>query len=89
MKNADAKQLRVIPSRTDGASAVNLRAVALGEFLTRLGFELKISYGSLLDLNPELQHGVTPPGKHTIRIPAALATKSAEATAEPSPVANP
>jgi len=39
-------------------------------------------------LNPELQHGVTPPGKHTIRVPAALATK-AEAAVEPATVSNP
>ncbi len=64
------------------------RLVASQTDLRPLAKKLKISYGSLLDLNPELQHGVTPPGKHTIRIPAALATKSAEATVEPSPVTN-
>ena len=65
------------------------RLVASQTDLRPLAKKLKISYGSLLDLNPELQRGVTPPGKHTIRIPAALVTKSADGTAEPSPVANP
>jgi membrane-bound lytic murein transglycosylase D len=64
------------------------RLVASQTDLRPLAKKLKISYGALLDLNPELQHGVTPPGKHTIRIPAALATKSAEATAEPATVTN-
>jgi len=32
-----------------------------------------------LEMNPELQRGVTPPGKHALRVPAALATKSDEA----------
>lgn len=65
------------------------RLVASQTDLRPLAKKLKISYGSLLDLNPELQRGVTPPGKHTIRIPAVLVTKSADATAEPSPVSNP
>ncbi|HXU34947.1 MAG TPA: lytic transglycosylase domain-containing protein [Blastocatellia bacterium] len=65
------------------------RLVASQTDLRPLAKKLKISYGALLELNPELQHGVTPPGKHTIRIPAALATKSAEATTEPAAVTNP
>ena len=38
--------------------------------LKPLAKKLKVSYGTLLDLNPELQRGMTPPGKHLIRIPA-------------------
>ena len=59
------------------------RLVASQTDLRPLAKKLKISYGTLLDLNPELQRGVTPPGKHVIRIPAALAAK-AEAAAEPA-----
>jgi membrane-bound lytic murein transglycosylase D len=47
--------------------------------LKPLAKKLKVSYGSLLDLNPELQRGVTPPGKHIIRIPAELVEKSENA----------
>jgi membrane-bound lytic murein transglycosylase D len=64
------------------------RLVASQTDLRPLAKKLKISYGALLELNPELQRGVTPPGKHTIRIPAALATKTAEAAAEPAAVTN-
>jgi peptidoglycan lytic transglycosylase D len=57
--------------------------------LRPLAKKLKIPYSSLLDLNPELQRGMTPPGKHIIRIPAALATKATEeATGESSGVTN-
>ena len=59
------------------------RSVTSQTDLRPLAKKLKISYGMLLDLNPELQRGVTPPGKHVIRIPAALAAK-AEAPAEPT-----
>ena len=52
------------------------RAIAKQTDLRPLAKKLNISYGALLDLNPELQHGVTPPGKHLIRIPAALETKA-------------
>jgi len=38
--------------------------------LRPLARRLKLPYGAVLDLNPELQRGVTPPGKHTIRLPA-------------------
>jgi hypothetical protein len=37
-----------------------------------LAKKLNISYSSLIDLNPELQRGITPPGKHLLRIPAAV-----------------
>jgi len=50
--------------------------------LRPLAKKLKISYGALLEMNPELQRGVTPPGKHTLRIPAALAAKSDEISEE-------
>ncbi len=38
--------------------------------LRQLARNLKLSYGTLLDLNPELQRGSTPPGRHLIKIPA-------------------
>jgi membrane-bound lytic murein transglycosylase D len=56
------------------------RTVASQTDLRPLAKKLRVSYGTLLDLNPELQRGVTPPGKHVIRIPAALATQEADAT---------
>lgn len=43
--------------------------------LRPLAKKLNVSYSALLDLNPELQHGVTPPGKHIIRVPADLTPK--------------
>src|SRR5215831_1867895 len=64
------------------------RLVASQTDLRPLAKKLKISYNSLLDLNPELQRGMTPPGKHIIRIPAALATKNSEAIGESSGVTN-
>lgn len=56
--------------------------------LRPLAKKLKVSYGTLLDLNPELQRGVTPPGKHVIRIPATIAAKATDTTASSSPIAN-
>jgi membrane-bound lytic murein transglycosylase D len=64
------------------------RMVASQTDLRPLAKKLKVSYGTLLDLNPELQRGVTPPGKHVIRIPAAMAVKAADAPSESIPVAN-
>ena len=64
------------------------RMVATQTDLRPLAKKLKVSYGTLLDLNPELQRGVTPPGKHVIRIPATLAAKATEATAESPPITN-
>jgi membrane-bound lytic murein transglycosylase D len=52
------------------------RMVAAQTDLRPLAKKLKISYGALLDLNPELQRGVTPPGKHVIRIPSSLLIKA-------------
>ncbi|MEK6287354.1 MAG: lytic transglycosylase domain-containing protein [Acidobacteriota bacterium] len=63
-------QTRMVTSQTD---------------LRPLAKKLKVSYGTLLDLNPELQRGVTPPGKHTIRIPASMAVKASNEPAEPTP----
>jgi membrane-bound lytic murein transglycosylase D len=60
------------------------RLVASQTDLRPLAKKLKVPYGALLDLNPELQRGITPPGKHTIRIPAALAAKTADVTTEPT-----
>jgi membrane-bound lytic murein transglycosylase D len=39
--------------------------------LRALAKKMGVSYSSLLDLNPALQRGVTPPGKHLLRIPSA------------------
>ncbi len=64
------------------------RMVASQTDLRPLAKKLKVSYGTLLDLNPELQRGVTPPGKHVIRIPAAMAVKATDAPAASIPVAN-
>jgi len=64
------------------------KLVASQTDLRPLAKKLKLSYGTLLDLNPELQRGVTPPGKHTIRIPAALAAKATDETAEQNPINN-
>ena len=52
------------------------RMIASQTDLHPLAKKLKISYGALLELNPELQRGMTPPGKHIIRIPASLVSKS-------------
>ena len=64
------------------------RMVASQTDLRPLAKRLKVSFNTLLDLNPELQRGVTPPGKHVIRIPAALAEKASDATAESIPLSN-
>ena len=65
------------------------RMVASQTDLRPLAKKLRVSYGTLLDLNPELQRGVTPPGKHAIRIPAALAARETDAAAESIPLSNP
>ena len=64
------------------------RMVAGQTDLRPLAKSLKVSYNTLLDLNPELQRGVTPPGKHVIRIPAAMAVKATEAASESLPLSN-
>jgi len=61
------------------------RLVASQTDLRPLAKKLKIAYSSLLDLNPELQRGVTPPGKHVIRIPGAMAAKAVGEPDEPTP----
>lgn len=61
------------------------RMVAGQTDLRPLAKRLKISYGSLLDMNPELQRGMTPPGKHALRVPAAIA-KSTDPGEEPNTV---
>ncbi|HEX5733563.1 MAG TPA: lytic transglycosylase domain-containing protein [Blastocatellia bacterium] len=58
------------------------RTIASQTDLRAMAKKLKISYGSLLELNPELQRGVTPPGKHIIRIPASLVEKPADSSEE-------
>jgi membrane-bound lytic murein transglycosylase D len=64
------------------------RLVASQTDLRPLAKKLKVSYGTLLDLNPELQRGVTPPGKHTIRIPVAMAAKASDVTPESTVTTN-
>jgi membrane-bound lytic murein transglycosylase D len=64
------------------------RMVTTQTDLRPLAKKLKISYSALLDLNPELQRGVTPPGKHSIRIPAAMAVKAADEPPVSAPVNN-
>ena len=64
------------------------RLVASQTDLRPLAKKLNITYSALVDLNPELQRGVTPPGKHVIRIPASMAVKAADAAAGAIPVAN-
>jgi membrane-bound lytic murein transglycosylase D len=45
--------------------------------------KLNVPYSALMELNPELQRGVTPPGKHVIKVPASLVKKKVgEQTAE-------
>ena len=58
------------------------RTIASQTDLRPLAKKLKISYGSLLELNPELQRGVTPPGKHVIRVPSSLVEKTADSSEE-------
>src|SRR2546423_6340490 len=59
------------------------RWIAKQTDLRPLAKKLNIAYGALLELNPELQRGTTPPGKHALRIPAARAPK-VEAAEEPT-----
>jgi membrane-bound lytic murein transglycosylase D len=54
--------------------------------LKAMAKKLKISYGALLEMNPELQHGVTPPGKHALRVPASNDPNPVEKTDESSPI---
>jgi membrane-bound lytic murein transglycosylase D len=58
------------------------RTIASQTDLRPLAKKLKISYGSLIELNPELQRGVTPPGKHVIRVPESLVEKPADSSEE-------
>lgn len=64
------------------------RWVAKQTDLRPLAKKLNISYGALLELNPELQRGSTPPGKHALRIPAASTAKT-ETSEEPAAANNP
>lgn len=54
------------------------RTITAQTDLRPLAKKLNLSYGALLEMNPELQRGVTPPGKHIIRIPAAALTGRAD-----------
>jgi len=51
--------------------------------LRSLAKSLKLSYSTLIDLNPELQRGSTPPGRHIIRIPAGSIALGPEAEQQP------
>jgi membrane-bound lytic murein transglycosylase D len=53
------------------------RTITTQTNLRPLAKKLNLSYGALLDMNPELQRGITPPGKHIIRIPASALTRRA------------
>ena len=64
------------------------RTVVTQTDLRPLAKKLKVSYGVLLDMNPELQRGMTPPGKHVIRIPASLAARVGETGDEASTTTN-
>lgn len=63
------------------------RWIAKQTDLRPLAKKLNISYGALLELNPELQRGSTPPGKHALRVPAAN-TPPVETTNEPAATSN-
>jgi membrane-bound lytic murein transglycosylase D len=52
------------------------RTIAGQTDLKPLAKKLKVSFGTLLDMNPELQRGMTPPGKHVIRIPASVSAST-------------
>jgi len=52
------------------------RTIASQTDLKPLAKKLKVSFGTLLDMNPELQRGMTPPGKHVIRIPASVSASA-------------
>jgi len=80
-KNAKKYGFEVPPSYSYKYEA---QAIAKQTDLHQLAKKLKVSYSTLADMNPELQHGVTPPGKHIIRIP--LGEKPASASPE-QPVA--
>jgi membrane-bound lytic murein transglycosylase D len=54
-------------------------AIAKQTDLKALAKKLKVSYGELVDMNPELQHGVTPPGSHLVKIPARLEAPKSKA----------
>ncbi len=63
------------------------RMIAGQTDLRPLAKRLKLSYSTLLELNPELQRGVTPPGKHPLRVPASLAVNT-ELDGQPSATRN-
>jgi len=55
------------------------RTIASQTDLKPLARKLKVSFGTLVDMNPELQRGMTPPGKHVIRVPASVSASSPSA----------
>src|SRR5262249_55328030 len=60
-KNPQQYGFNVLPAYS---SKYETRAVAKQTDLRPLSKQLKVSYSTLLDMNPELQRGMTPPGKH-------------------------
>jgi membrane-bound lytic murein transglycosylase D len=64
------------------------RMIASQTDLRPLAKKLKISYSQLLEMNPELQRGVTPPGKHPLRVPASLVVKSEPISQGPAATSN-
>jgi membrane-bound lytic murein transglycosylase D len=50
--------------------------------LRTLARKLKVDYSTLLDMNPELQRGMTPPGKHVVRVPMAAVGRDSAAPVE-------
>ncbi|MEW6126696.1 MAG: lytic transglycosylase domain-containing protein [Acidobacteriota bacterium] len=68
-KNPERYGFQLPPSYTP---KYETRTIAQQTDLRPLAKKLNVSYSSLVDLNPELQRGSTPPGKHLLRIPAVI-----------------
>ena len=66
-KNPDMYGFEIPPAYRE---RYGTQLVAKQTDLRALAKKMGVSYTSLLDLNPALQRGVTPPGKHVLRIPS-------------------
>jgi membrane-bound lytic murein transglycosylase D len=66
-KNADKYGFDVPPAYQ---YRYETRTISKQTDLRPLAKKLRVNYSELLDLNPELQRGVTPPGTHIVRVPA-------------------
>jgi membrane-bound lytic murein transglycosylase D len=73
-KNPDMYGFEIPPAYRE---RYGTQLVAKQTDLRALAKKMGVSYTSLLDLNPALQRGVTPPGKHVLRIPSAEPEASA------------